>query len=728
MAMPVTAQDLSRTGLEEVVVTARKREESLQEVPLSVSALDSQTIARAGIEDLSSVASFTAGLTYQDYAGGGLGSPTIRGQAQTDIRSVDNNVGVFVDGVFVSSRGNLDFALLDMERVEVVKGPQSALYGNNTFAGAINYVTKGPTDQLSGQTSATVGNAGRRDASFMLSGPILDTLGGSFTAGYSEFDGTIDNRLGEDLGGWDKKVSATGKLEYRPTDNFTAKAFFYYGEADFDSTAGTVYVNNCGGFNSTGSTTVTGRGGSVYRFYCGDLKAPNQVTVRDDITYGNQSVSRLGYVSLDWDLGAVTVSSLTSLGNYDSNALVDFFYNARVNTPPAGRQVLIPDFGGSKDWSQEVRIDSDPNKRIDWTVGGYLSHFKIERQFASGVPANPRQNANNFDVTESDTWAVFGRVGFDLTERLNLDVEARYNNDDRDAALLNRNTGIQVNLDDTFSATTYRVSLDFQATDDVMFYVSNARGSKSGGFNNSPLASEQTFDPEQNLVYEVGVKSQWLGGALTLNSSLFYSKWEDAQLQTVSAVAGNTNITRNAGNVTTYGGEVEVLWHATDAWLLSAGYGYANPTFDDGTIDVQHDRRCATAAACGFAPGPGGIGVDVSGKQVDRSIKHTGNFSSTYTWFANAFDVYLRTDATYTGEQPQRSLNLDFIPGRTLVNARIGVDFDSGLEVAAWARNLLDKQYIYSSVNQPERAPISSFTTGHVANGRTYGLTATYKF
>ena len=728
VAMPVAAQVSPEAATEEIVVTARKREESLQEVPLSVTALDSQTMTRAGIEDLSSVAEFTAGLTYQDYAGGGLGSPTIRGQAQTDIRSVDNNVGVFVDGVFISARGNLDFALLDMERVEVVKGPQSALYGNNTFAGAINYVTKSPTDQWRGQTSATVGNAGRRDASFVLSGPILDTLGGSITAGYSEFDGTVENTLGENLGGWDKKVSVTGKLEYRPTENFTAKAFYYYGTADFDSTAGTVYVNNCGGFNSTGSTTVTGRGGSVYRFYCGNLNAPDRVTVRDNITFGNQSTSRLGYIALEWDLGGVTLSSLSSAGNYDSNALVDFFYNANVNTPPANRQVLIPDFGGSKDWSQELRIDSDPDRRIDWTLGAYANHFKIQRQFASGVPANPRQNANNYDVTQSDAWAIFGRIGFDLTDRLNLDLEARYNNDEREAALLNRNTGIQVDLTNTFKATTYRVSLDFQLSDDVMLYLSNARGSKGGGFNNTPLASEQTFDEEQNLVYEVGMKSKWFEGAVTLNASLFYSNWKDAQLQTVSMVPGNTNITRNAGDVTTYGGEVDILWNVTDAWLVSAGYGYANPTFDDGTIDVQHDRRCATAAACGFQPGPDGIGIDVSGRQVDRSIKHTGNLSSTYTWFADAFNVYVRTDATYTGAQPQRSLNLDFIPGRTLVNARLGVDFDNRIEVAAWARNLLDKRYIFSSVNQPERAPISSFTTGHVANGRTYGLTATYKF
>ena len=722
--------DGARSVLEEVIVTARKREESVQDIPLSVSAISAETIERAGIDDLESVADFTAGLIYQDFGGGGLGSPVIRGQAQTDIRSVESNVGVFVDGVFVTSRGNLEFGLLDMERVEVVKGPQSALYGNNTFAGAINYVSKRPTEELSGKLSTTVGDAGRFDISGALSGTLVeDVLRGRIAGGYSEFDGTVDNSIGGDLGGYDEKYAVSVQLDYTPTDNFEARAYLYYGAGSMDPTAGFIYLNNCGGFNSLQSDTTTGRGGTIFRYFCGDMFAPDQVTVREDLTFGNETTSLLAYVSLGWDItDKLSLSSLSSIGDYESDAVVEFFYNAPLDIPPELQQLLIPDFGGSEDWSQELRLDYAGDGRFDWTAGVYLNSFDVDRNFGVGFPANPRQIVNRDTLTESELWAVFAGTDYTISDTINLRLEGRYQSDQRDVRLINANAGTETPLSDTFDDTTFRASLDFGVADNVMLYTSIAQGTKSGGFNNTPLESEQTFDPEENLVYEVGIKSTLLDGALQLNATVFYAEWSDAQITTPSQVPGNTNVTRNVGNVTTPGGEIDLSWAVNDNWLLTAGYGYSDPTFDSGTVDIQHGRRCDTPEDCGLTAGPGGIGIDVSGQRVDRSVQHTAYLSSTFSWSVNDYDFYFRADGSHTGDQPQRSLNLQFVPSRTLVNARTAVITPNGWEFALWARNLFDEEYIYSAVNQPERVPSSTFSTGHVANGRTFGITGTFNF
>lgn len=727
---PVSAQDAvpSARVVDEITVTARKREESIQDIPLSVSALSAETIERAGIQDLSGIANLTAGLIYQDFGGGGLGSPVIRGQAQTDIRSVNANVGVFLDGVFISSRGNLEFQLIDMERVEVVKGPQSALYGNDTFAGAINYVTQRPTEETSGRISGTLGNAGRRDIAGSFSGALIDgLLRGRIAGGYSEFDGTVKNEIGDNLGGWSNKYAVTAQLDFTPNDRFDARLFYYYGQASMDATPGFVYLNNCGGVNRVGGTP-TGRGGTEQRFFCGNLFAPDSVRVRDDIVFGNQTITSLGYLSMTLDFDRFIVSSLTSLGNYKSNALVDFYYNAPLNLPPALQQVIIPDFGGSDDWSQELRVSSFGNERIDWTGGLYMNQFKVDRQFAFGFPANPTQITNLLSDTESNQWAVFAGANFHLTDRLTLNTEGRYSSDKRESVLRNVNTGLVREFERRFNDFSYRASLDYTLTDGSLVYVSVAEGTKSGGFNNTPVVSEQVFEAETNLVYELGLKTSLLDGRLTVNTAVFYSKWSDAQILVPSAQVGNPSVAQNVGDVTTYGGEFDLTFAISDSWSLMAGYGYSNPTFDSGTIDIQHTNRCATAADCGLPAGPDGVGIDVSGQRVDRSFRHTAYLSSTYRWFVNQHEIFVRADGSHTGDQPQRSLNLDFIPSRTIWNARIGLVAPGGWDVAIWAQNLFDKKYIYSSVNQPEPPIGSTFTTGHVANGRTFGVSANYRF
>lgn len=729
------AQDAAATGpIEEIVVTARKREESLQDIPLSVSALSAETIERASIENLEDIAALTAGLTFQSYNGGGLGSPTIRGLAQTDVGSVDNNVGVFVDGVFINNKANLSLNLQDIERVEVVKGPQSALYGNNSFGGAINYVTKRPTNDTTGRVSATVGTDGLFEIGGSLSGSLIDdVLSARVSVNTSQFDGTIDNTLGDNLGGWDKKNNVVLQFEYTPTDALNARFMYYYGDEEYDASAGVILENNCGG--ELGSPSgLTGRGQTTQRYACGDLSAPDSVTVSPD-AFGNRSTTDLGYLNVSYEFANVKLTSLTSYADSDSEARSDQKLNVSdALVAPENRRFTSPFFGTTQTFSQELRLDSFGEGPFNWSVGAFFIDWESDREFTVGTAAAPTAVLNNADFVESEALAFFGLVEYDFNDRWSGSLEARYNSDERDAILTNRNSGATNRFNETFDFTTYRSSVNFTPNDTSLWYGSIARGGKTGGFNNTPIESEQTFDSEFNTTYELGYKATPID-TLTLSVAAYYTTWTDVQLTNPSAVPGNPNVTQNIGDVTSYGLEVDGTWFATEQLSVSFGYAFSDPTFDDGTIDFTHGRRCTLASDCDLSAGPDG-GIDVSGQTVDRISQHQFYLSPQYEWRSGNWDYYVRGDIAYQSEQFQRTLNLQTIEGRTIVNGRFGVINDNGLEISVWAKNLTDENYFAAAINEPEflfdlanfTLYQSTFTTGLLANGRQLGVSVNYNF
>ena len=220
----------SAAPLEEITVTARKVEENLQDVPISITALTGDFIESAGLQNLEQVAAFTPGLTFFNPFGEFLPVPVIRGVAPTDIFG-ESNAAIFVDGVYVSGREGLNFNFLETERIEVVKGPQSALYGRNAFSGAINYVTKRPTQELTGKVTAIGGSDNRAAINAVISGPIIgEKFLGSLAIGLDNFDGTYDNPISnEKVGGRDLRTYLAA-LQWIPTDNLDILGKVYYSD------------------------------------------------------------------------------------------------------------------------------------------------------------------------------------------------------------------------------------------------------------------------------------------------------------------------------------------------------------------------------------------------------------------------------------------------------------------------------------------------------------------
>ena len=397
---PAPAPAADALALDEVVVTARRQEEKLLDVPLAITVLTADAIAKQGISNLDDIAAATPGLTFSDVQAGFLPTPVIRGFAPIDVRG-ENNAAIFVDGVFVSGREGLNFSELDLERVEVVKGPQAALYGRNSFAGAINFVTAKPTNTFKGKAEAQFGSHNKVLAALSLSGPLVgDVLKGRIAMNYDSFDGSYQNQFrgigagASKIGGW-RYETLQGSLLWTPTDNFSGEVGAYISTDILGNSAISPVQANCENTNSLLSIQ-TPVPAVAYLNYCGTLPAVgrNGLSAIPQATGNDRHLAR-GHVSLTWETGIGTLTSLTGYsklnqafnvdGSRNTGETVPFAYIARPATglvPVAGgafqagilsglRTGLLQIGGGSntEEISTELRLASKKDQAFRWSTG-----------------------------------------------------------------------------------------------------------------------------------------------------------------------------------------------------------------------------------------------------------------------------------------------------------------------------------------------------------------------
>ncbi len=482
--------------LEDIVVTARKVEESLADVPLSITAFSAKEIQRTGMQNLEDVAAFTPGLSFFNPIGEFLPTPVIRGIAPTDIFG-ENNAAVFIDGVFVAGREGLNFNFLDVERIEVVKGPQSALYGRNAFAGALNYVTKRPTDEFESRVEVLGGNDSRLRARAFVSGPLIgDTLRGRASLGYDTFGGSYDNPLGgQDVGGYEYKSLSAG-LEWTPTDslNFLLQGFLSDDAVDIGPT--TSISMNCEDIAPPGSASTRRAA------YCGeipDLAEQNQLlgipgdeTIQKvaGATGEERDLVRIS-LNVDWDLDFGTVTFLTGYTNTKQTGIDDGARNLGNDQPfeyctvAAGPFCAGPTsfFSGlvqpnaeeeTEEISQEIRFTSPGDRPLRYSLGAYI--YDVDGFAGQGgglistrplpddfvgfgpfVTISPGTfvpigtgafspwfqpggdvNTPNFDEFSNGTsgWAGFGWTELDFLEDFTARVELRYTNEKKEVGIV----------------------------------------------------------------------------------------------------------------------------------------------------------------------------------------------------------------------------------------------------------------------------------------------------
>ncbi|GAB5489234.1 MAG: TonB-dependent receptor [Parasphingorhabdus sp.] len=642
IAQPTTTDSAEDSNV--IIVTARKVSENLQEVPTSVAVVSSETIDDLALTSVSDISKTTAGLTFDDSFGRDANRPVIRGQANI---LGDSGVAVFIDGIYFS--GSIgDYNVDNIERIEVVKGPQSALYGRNTYSGAINIISKTTADQLTGNISADISEHGRFDITGNIRGPVTDSITAFASARYYTFDGEYTNLFDGNKVGEQESYSFSGGFAYDDGGPFTAQVRTYYNRTNDGQPA--IFAqdasdNNC--FFDNGSFY-----GGAGRYFCGVIQ-PGQINtdytrqfpnggmdVGLDIKTFNASL-RMDYEIND----QVTLTSLTGYNKVTDRTLTDGDYSpgsfqpATFATFPAGPVGLgivnggpidfsFANAGQTEDWSQELRLAYDGD-RFDFMIGGYYFDQSDDGRDIRTLPANANalaqansdarqaalcspangcffsfltspgtagtvavtRNINNQDI---QNWAVFGSASFDITDTLTLGVEARYTEETVDQSVITRNAGdppaVPLVSSAKFKKFSPRVILDWQATPDNLLYASFAQGQKPGGFNGSTAiqAGVPSFQEEEADAWEVGSKNVFLDGALTANIALFYNEIKGYQLtQNVQSTTNAVSAVVNAGDARVAGMELEIVARPSDNLTFTANYALADSKFKRGVDQNQ---------------------------------------------------------------------------------------------------------------------------------------------
>lgn len=746
-------ESYAQAKLEEVVVTARQRAESIQDIPIAVTAFSEEDFDKQAIRGMEDVARFTSGLNFEDF-GGGFGTPVIRSASQTRLTAIEQNVATFWDGLYVPRGWAVDVGVSSLQRVEVVKGPQSARYGRNAFMGAINYVPRKPTEEFTAEVEVTAGIDDRRDYGGYVSGSLIEgRLLGQVSFNASEFDGSWDNThpnaglnfgdrgTSDNVGGWDNQ-SWSGSLEFRATDNLSFNAAYYQFDISEESRGATQIIegyvppDNGPGQTNCGPIGLSG----APRLFCGTLPSPDDKIAVDPRSYGRQATVDMYKIGADWQISD-SMSLSYFFGNVDGDIDIASIseadqINCGTNFGAAGLCRFQNTPLGGMDYDQhEVRFRVDDGGPLSWTVGAFASEGTDITRFA--IPTVPALTADPLvqqpqirdGTTVTDVVSVFGEVSYRFSDRLRFSAEARYT--DEEITATNNFNGLV--LSDNFTNLVPRFSLEYQLNENQMLYASAAEGVKSGGFNETAAReSDQVFDEERNRTFEIGSKNVFLDGALVVNAALFYIEWEDIQLNAADSGATNpnaVNITLNLGNATTYGLELDGAWALSENFSLNWTASYTDATYDSGTIDNRYARVGPV-----FFPNPSSCddvlcpsNGDISGNEVERQspLQLSAGFEWASRLTAIDADYYLRADVSYQSEREAEAMNLAQLEARTITNATAGLS-KGNWDMRLWVRNLTDEAYTTNAFTV-----LLPFGNGYgtiFGERRTAGLTASYRF
>ena len=772
-------------ALEEVVVTARKVEEKLNDVPVAISVFTSSELQKLNATSLSDIAAYTPGFSFESYAGGTTPAPLIRGLTQNALTDRNQNVATFVNGVHVQQQGNVDFSLLDLERIEIIKGPQNAQYGKSSFAGAINWVPKKPKlGKFEGSASATFGSDERRDWTASVSFPVWsDKLAVRMAAVRSKFDGTYANHFPGDLrgvptrilgytfagttgnvGGWNNEANQVSLL-FRPIDAVTIDLMYYRSEG----------INEIGSqlsIQPRGAGTVPALGASnplncsprlisgINQLYCGEMKfSPSQIAY-DPRSSGNHTHSDLATAQIKYEINErMTATYIFGRGLYDATNFgpsqqseVQQFGDRTVPETGTGRptiQFAANPITDQTSQSQELRFDGKISV-LTWRVGAY--HNKVSDVGAFGLlnrrlplsldPANivdartfisPVGATNTLTNFIDTTDSYFATLTLPFAETWSVDVEGRSTREKR--VQLPLNTLRPGRGTRTFTEFTPRVNLRWKPQADWTFYASAARGAKAGGFNGL-TADVATFEPEKNTTLEAGAKQTLWNRKLQLNYDIFFVDWKNLQLSVPDTIPLNPgvqdpNFIGNVKGATSKGFEIEAVALLLDRLKAHATASYADSKFKGGVIDTTFGRLCETGgtAACPFLPRQAGVlplgGSPIGGHDLPRSPKTKLSLGLEYTVPVAKLELAMRGDLAYQSKYFIENLNLAFIPKRTLLNLNVALSDPNGhWSVSLWGKNVTDEVYASSAF---AISVINQYIPA-LGLGRTFGVTARYNF
>jgi iron complex outermembrane receptor protein len=761
--------------LEEVVVTAQKREQSAQDVGISLTAVSGDLMKNLGVETVNDLSDFVPNLKIQNQFGGDQAVFDIRGVALFSYDTANSApVATYVDGVVLPYPAMTQGQILDVERVEVLRGPQGTLFGKNTTGGAVSFITKNPGEETEGFIRAEYGDYDFLRLEAAVGGSLTDSFGvriAAMTIQQNEGFQT-DVNTGQDVGGIDR-AAARLTFAWAPTDSFDANLKIRMGRDKSENGGLKIlapYAQTFGGDPDPANWLVftpddhpghwdTAVGANLFA----DIN-PFDVPRKDNNSSG-------ATLTMNWDIGETTLTSVTGYDKLERTNQMDW----------DGTMYPTNDYsfeGEMESLSQEFRL-AGANDRLTWMLGGYVAKDEVDEKvrYDCSVSDICFLVAYGVDyVQESSTAAIFAHTEWTLTDRLSLTAGLRYTEEDREL----NNIGTTLDSDpfdvfgglfgypisdqsltghlaDDFSsasgildclvlgncpgyaprsnwqlkddAWSGKLGLNWFTSDDVLLFASVSRGFKSGGFGSFPASQLEQYEPydsETLTAYEAGMKSTLADGKLQLNVGLYYYDYEDRQVFSGlhDLVFGPLSAYVNAPKSSLSGAEVELNWAPAAGWDIRQAIGFSAGEFDEFV-----DYDAAAVNALGPDPVSGlfetPIYRDRAGEDAPGTdLQYSGLFAYRFG-LGSSIDMRVQFDYSYSSEYTSMYGSAFELPEYWLYNAQISLlqSESDTWEVALWGRNLGNEEY-FTDKNFYNEAQVQ----GAVGAPRTYGIRFNYNW
>ncbi len=752
----------SRAGEDVVVISARRRDEDAQDVPIALSVISADTLEQTGSYTLNQIQQLAPSLQVFSFNPRNT-NILIRGLGSNVSLTNDgfeNGVGFYVDNVYYGRPGQTQFDLVDLQQVEVLRGPQGTLFGKNTTAGAINVTTRKPSFRPEYSAEASVGNYGYKQAKLSATGPLSDNIAYRLTGSYTDRDGFVDNvRTGEDAQSYEN-AAIRGQLLVQAADNLEIRLIGDYSEQN-----SRCCVNQAVSFFGTydnGAVIANNYQDRIAR--SGYTRLPYQPFDRltdADAHYQADMKAYGASAEVNWDVGPGKVTSISAYRWWD--------WNPSNDADGIGLPIItvFQQENRQRQFSQELRYASEQGGVIDYVVGAYYYWQLVSGagaaeygpNFANWTyPAQPAAvtnaatngfRAESRSAPRTQSYAAFGQANWNISEQWKLTGGLRFTHEDKEGYFLQQHVAgtnlatlpaaqataalaIRNQLNPAVYVTGERqdddlaglLSLSYAVTPDVLIYGSVATGGKSGGLNltNLPAGISPDVEPESVENAELGLKSTWLDGALVANFAVFQTEISDYQTTIVEQVPNTVNLRQYIANipkVRSRGLEADFIWSPLDNLSLTASAAYTEAKYVDYTNAPQAPENLNIT-------GP----QDLSGKPlagVPRfSYSLGGDYFIPVTAFGPENQLYFHADYAKRTSFYTTATNSRYsrVPGYALLNLRAGLrSSDRGWDASIWARNALDEEYF-----QTLGVANTGLVSGNIGDPRTYGVTLRTRF
>jgi iron complex outermembrane receptor protein len=714
---------------EEIIVTAQRRSENVQKVPISISAFRAQTLIENRVQQPADLARLTPGLTVTSPLGGLNPIFSIRGVGLNDTFANNNpTVGVYIDEAVQPLTPLLSGQFYDLERVEVLKGPQGTLYGKNTTGGAINIITAKPTQKLSGYAQATYARFGRFEFEGGVGGGITSNLAIRLSGKTVQQSGGWQHNAfdGKTLGKVDNKAIRLQAL-WKPTDRLEIliKGELMKDDSDVLQPEHIGYYAGAFGAGGYCAAALAGKRDetSCVDFLGYSFPSKSRRTVDDSSVYGTRTHARSQALTarINYDLGGATLTSVTGYNHFKRVAGVD--------SDGAGLIELDSQFTDKiHSFTQELRLASNtPSSPLTYVAGLFYSYDKIDGDVLQALDEHIfLTRVDTHWIQRTKSYAAFGQLDYKFSDKLKLTGGLRYTSERKRYAYNGFDLdpfGTSVNLPTPVAGIkdhinqndlSGKVSLQYTPNRDLMLYASFSKGFKSGGFKGAIAFDPNELTPfkgEKLYAYEAGFKSTLDGGRLTLNGAAYYYDYHGFQAM-VTEIRGGLNVVTlsNAGNARVWGGELEANWRPSKALTLRGSMNYLNTKITKFNT----------------VPGAG----DNKGNRLANAPKFSFTGTARYELPIDLgnFGIYVLGDASYKSKVYYSLANRDPYSqkGYWLVNARVALHtLDNRWEVAVFGNNIFNKLYVSNAYDNFGGIFPSQ---DYIGDPATYGVSASFHF